>query len=348
MSKAGKTILIIIIILAVLAAGAFAVFNGVFSKMGKSSDLSYGADSPESAEALEKAEAERKEEMEKLSEEEKQALKDASDPETLSHNGVYENEGIKNILLIGRDTRNEDVAGASSDVIILLSLDDINERIILTSFMRDTYLTLPGEDEPSKLYTAVIKGGPSYLEETLETYFGAKIENYAMVNFTCFEEIVDTLGGIDLKLSDSECFRAGVTYEDLIDAENGIYHVNGRQALKYCRNRSSTPGADYDRTQRQRIVLKTIWNKVREMPVTKQTAVATKALEYVTTDLSRSECLALVAKLPQIKDYEFVSQRIPIDGTSIAYNPDPKFSIVSMEFPPNRAFLLDSLYGIEE
>ena len=133
-----------------------------------------------------------------------------------------------------------------------------------------------------------------------------------------------------------------------IDAENGIYHVNGRQALKYCRNRSSTPGADYDRTQRQRIVLKTIWNKVREMPVTKQTAVATKALEYVTTDLSRSECLALVAKLPQIKDYEFVSQRIPIDGTSVAYNPDPKFSIVSMEFPPNRAFLLDSLYGIEE
>ena len=58
MGKAGKTILIILIILAVLAAGAFAVFNGVFSKMGKSSDLSYGADSPESAEALEKAEAE--------------------------------------------------------------------------------------------------------------------------------------------------------------------------------------------------------------------------------------------------------------------------------------------------
>ncbi|MBQ6048783.1 MAG: hypothetical protein IJL40_05560, partial [Oscillospiraceae bacterium] len=63
MSKAGKTILIIIIILAVLAAGAFAVFNGVFSKMGKSSDLSYGTDTPENAEALEKAEAERREEM---------------------------------------------------------------------------------------------------------------------------------------------------------------------------------------------------------------------------------------------------------------------------------------------
>ena len=305
--------------------------------MGTDSSPVYGTDTPEN-----------REEIAQLGEDEKQEIIDASARAVSESRGAYESKSVKNILLIGVDTRNESYEGASSDSIILLSIDDAGKRLILTSVMRDTYLVLPGENEPSKLQSAIIKGGPEHLEETIEAYFGAKTDNYALVNFTGFEELIDAAGGLDLKLSDSECYRAEVTDESLVDAEKGIYHVNGRQALLYCRNRTSTLGSDYDRTQRQRTVLKTLWDKVKEMPVTKQAALASDALQYVTTDLSRGECLSLVGKLPGIRDYEFVSQRIPIDGTSIAYYPYPELSIVSMDFAPNREFLLESLYGIRE
>ncbi len=277
------------------------------------------------------------------------SIQDLFSGSELHDNGkTYSKKSVKNILLIGVDTSNEDFEGASSDSIILLSIDDKGERLILSSFMRDTYLTLPGEDEPSKLYTAIQKGGPEYLEETLEYYFGAEIENWALVNFEAFRNIIDTLGGIDLQLTDSEAMRAEVTGEDLIDAASGTYHLSGRQALKYCRDRSSSLGSDYDRTARQRTVIGTVWAKIKELPVTQQAKMALDIMEYIKTDMPKTEMVSYATKISSYRDYEMVSQRIPIDGTSNAYFLNEKMAIVEMEIEPNRAYLLESIYGIKE
>ena len=64
--------------------------------------------------------------------------------------------------------------------------------------------------------------------------------------------------------------------------------------------------------------------------------------------MPKTEMVSYATKIYSYRDYEMVSQRIPIDGTSNAYFLNEKMAIVEMEIEPNRAYLLESIYGIKE
>ena len=146
--------------------------------------------------------------------------------------------------------------------------------------MRDIFVSIPGYDD-NKLNAAYAFGGAKLACETLELNFGIRIDNYLIVDFNSFTDIVDSLGGIDLELTYNEItyinwqsYRNHQTedenelkadeytyYLDRDGYEVALVHVNGRQALWYARDRDSA-GSDFDRTQRQRIVINTIFNKL--------------------------------------------------------------------------------------
>ena len=70
------------------------------------------------------------------------------------------NEGIKTdsryrqIALLGIDTRNDTYSGARSDCIIIVTIDEQEKEIKLTSAYRDTYLDIPqkGLDKVTHAY----------------------------------------------------------------------------------------------------------------------------------------------------------------------------------------------------
>ena len=72
---------------------------------------------------------------------------------------------VRNILLIGSDTRNADERGRT-DSMILLSINSTTKEITMTSFMRDMYVNIKGIDADgndidtwSKLNAAYVYGG---------------------------------------------------------------------------------------------------------------------------------------------------------------------------------------------
>ena len=52
-------------------------------------------------------------------------------------------EHVYNILLIGDDSRNQDET-SRSDTMILISINEQTEQIIMTSLMRDSWVYIPG------------------------------------------------------------------------------------------------------------------------------------------------------------------------------------------------------------
>ena len=112
------------------------------------------------------------------------------------------NKDILNILLIGSDASSKDPNRASvtdkgnTDVMMLVSINPINQTIKLVSFMRDSYTYMDQFDRFAKLNAACANGGPGYLVQTIENDYKIKIDGYVMVDFDSFTHVIDVLGGV--------------------------------------------------------------------------------------------------------------------------------------------------------
>ena len=86
---------------------------------------------------------------------------------------------------------------------MILTVDSKNKSLKLTSLNRDTYVDIPGHGE-EKLTHAYAYGGVNLLVETIENNFEIDIQNYAVVDFYSFMDIVDALGGVEVDVHKNE------------------------------------------------------------------------------------------------------------------------------------------------
>ena len=70
---------------------------------------------------------------------------------------------------------------------MMVSIDTRNEKIKLTSFMRDMYVAIPGYGH-DKLNAAYAYGGPGLTIATLEDNFRVDIDRYVIIDFKKFVE----------------------------------------------------------------------------------------------------------------------------------------------------------------
>ncbi len=195
---------------------------------------------------------------------------------------------IKNIVLFGIDQTEGDIG--RSDAIIIATVDSLHKKLKLTSISRDSYVNIEGHGY-DKLNHAYAYGQEELAIKTINQTFGLDITDYAKVNFNNLKDIIDTLGGIDITVEDSEL-------GDLngVISTSGRQHVNGTQALAYSRIRKNS-GGDDSRTERQRMLLTEIFNKVSTVGILKLPSVVNDILPHVQTSLSTSEGLSLGTKV---------------------------------------------------
>ncbi len=271
---------------------------------------------------------------------------------------------VMNILLIGVD--NDKLATmnmlGNADGEVILSINRKTKEIVMTSIMRDLYVSIPNAFN-TKITLAYHHGGTATLIDTVEANLGVKIDNYILVNYINVTDIVDAMGGVDMELSETEiyymrkkidniCHLLNLNPADYYLHENqaGMNHLNGVQTAAYLRVRSAEINGvtnDYGRTERARKVLSLLIEKASGMKLTELDAAADTILPCITTDLSQSQLLDLVVKAPQYLKYRVVSQRIPVDGTF--YGANFYGSVLVMDPEANRQFLQRSIYeGIHD
>ncbi|HET7720680.1 MAG TPA: LCP family protein, partial [Acidimicrobiales bacterium] len=191
-----------------------------------------------------------------------------------------ETGNVMNVLMVGSDSRenttgyvadatgkgDEGTDGQRSDTIMILHVDPKEQKAAILSIPRDLYVPIPGHGK-DKVNSAFSAGGPQLLIRTIKEALGIEINHYVEVDFTGFERIVDTIGGV--KVYTDYPARDEMTGLDLPLA--GCNEVDGYQALAFVRSRYyetyergrwvSGANSDIDRIARQQDFIRRIMKK---------------------------------------------------------------------------------------
>lgn len=230
---------------------------------------------------------------------------------------------VQNILLIGSDSR--DTERGRSDSMILLSLNSQQNKLVMTSFMRDSFVTIPGYGD-GRLNAAFSYGGAELLMDTIEQNFHVEVNDYVQVDFFSFISIIDGFGGVEITLSDAEAQAVNEILHnevnglmgDAADADylsgGGTLRLNGKQALSYSRIRY-VGNSDFERTSRQREVLTQLFQELKTPNLAKIGSVISEVAPSLTTNMTTGELYTLSLKAPFLLGYSLEQLRIPAEGT---------------------------------
>ena len=212
-------------------------------------------------------------------------------------------QGITNILLVGVDGNNME-KGNRSDAMMIVTIDEKNQDIRLTSLARDTYVDIEGYST-EKLTHAYAYEGPSLLIDTINKNFDIAIDKYVAVSFESFEKIIDILGGVEINVSEKEVSQIpGVK-------SSGVQTLNGNQALSYSRIRYIDSA--YARDNRQRTVIEALYNKLVEDFNSNIMTVLNEVLRYTKTNMSPLEIVSIANKAIKIKDTDLDQVEFPFE-----------------------------------
>ena len=217
---------------------------------------------------------------------------------------VEEKGGVTNILLAGIDGNNLE-KGNRSDSMMILTIDEKNNDIRITSLARDTYVDIPGYGE-QKLTHAYAYGGPALLLQTIDKNFGIKIDKYAAVSFDSFEKIIDAIGGVEIDILPKE-----VSHIPGIDGP-GKQKLNGAEALAYSRIRYADDA--YHRDNRQRTVLQAAYNKLAKTSSGDLIELGNTIIGYTKTNMPPMEIFKLATKVLKMNSTNFAQLEFPLDG----------------------------------
>ncbi|WP_286183925.1 LCP family protein [Clostridium sp. CCUG 7971] len=251
------------------------------------------------------------------------SIHDSSADQSILDNLNFKNEkGITNILLAGTDGRPGE-KNSRSDAMMILTVDNKNKSLKLTSLARDSYVDIPGHGK-QKLTHAYVYGGINLLTETIEKNFDLDIQNYAVVDFFSFMDIVDALGGVSVEVKKDELKELNKfipeTYAWNESSDKGSIEyvnsagkqtLNGYQTLAFSRIRKNDTAMERDRRQRE--VIEGLISGVNDLPITKYPNLVDTILPYVKTNMKPTQILALGGKVLSIGDLSIKQMEFPID-----------------------------------
>lgn len=236
-------------------------------------------------------------------------------------------DSVHNILLLGMDSRGTSVSGRT-DTMMLLSVDVDKKTIKLVSFLRDTYVEIPG-NKNNRLNSAYVIGGFDLLAKTLQKNFGVKPDAYVAINLAGLVDVIDQLGGVDVDVPASKIDRVNAVIYwyniQVLGSKNerqgflthgGMQHLNGKQAEAWARYRHSE--SDFQRSARQRQLIQILFGKISEMSVPQLISFAMDNMYLVKTNLSASDIITLAPAVLALKNAEITELQIPLSSAYTA------------------------------
>lgn len=213
---------------------------------------------------------------------------------------------IENLLIIGIDGTDVENEGHRSDTMLIVSIHKSTGTVKLASVMRDIWAYYPNKNAWNKINASYAWGGPGQTVNIINENFDLDIQEYVVLDFSGFEDIVDMLGGLDLSLTDKEASKIlGIN-------SAGTYHLNGEQALAYSRTRKID--SDFVRVQRQRNVLMAIFAYIRGENPANQYNIAVDSLEYMRSNISGADITGRLFELALKIDSNIDQMTVPGTG----------------------------------
>lgn len=241
-----------------------------------------------------------------------------------------------NILLLGVAGKGHD-GSELTDTIVILMIRPQQKRVALLSIPRDLYVKVPdlniGYSRVNAVYTfgnqyKYETGGIGLLKKTIKEVTGVPIDNYVLMDFEGFVDLVDTLGGIEVDnkedIYDTAYPGPNFTYQTF-KLKKGGHLLDGQTALKYVRTRHSAEG-DFGRARRQQEALQVIRTKIFDLnpifELDKISQIMDTLGEHIKTDLAIDEMKTL---------YDIHKEEPLVTSAVIDANPETGVVIESKE-----------------
>ncbi len=254
--------------------------------------------------------------------------------------GVSAKNNIVHVMLLGVDSRKDDVG--RSDTMMVTALDEDKGKAALLSVPRDTRVSIDGHGY-EKINHAYAYGGHKLSQKSVESLLGVKIDHYIIINTTAFERIIDAMGGVDIDV------EKRMHYEDpwddngglVIDLYPGEQHMDGKKAIQYVRYRDGE--GDIGRIGRQQKFVKACLSKLisAEM-LPRLPKFIEEVSSAISTDMSVPELLSFAKQMKTIHDNGLSAQMVPGQP---AYLQDVSYWIP--DITDLRQLIMDEL-GIEQ
>ncbi|MCQ2551597.1 MAG: LCP family protein [Clostridia bacterium] len=251
-----------------------------------------------------------------------------------------------NVLISGNDTTGEITDVAKSDVNMIMTVNPKTHKIRLTSIPRDYYVHVPSLDAYDKL-THTGNFGVDTTAETIEELLGIDVNYYVKVNFTCVVELVDAIGGIDVK-SDYDFVTSG-RQNNGYQFHVGMNHCDGAHALAFSRERHAFPSGDNQRVLNQQKVIEAMIKKCTSSTVilTKYGSILGAVGKYMKTNMSDKNVKKLAKlQLSDMKGWKITKGALVGTGaTSTVYSLGSAQCYVMM---PDQVSLAEASEGIHK
>ncbi len=249
----------------------------------------------------------------------------------------YDDDNVINILLIGADT----LSGVGrSDTMILASINTDDKRIVLTSLMRDMWVSIP-DHKDNRLNAAHSAGGPELLMETIYANFDIRVDKYVKVDFSSFKKAVDAIGGIDITVNEDNYDFFSRNYSNV--SLGKVIHLDGEKALRYARDRNYSQG-DFIRTLHQRDLLVQFAKQLAQKSLDEIDSVVNLVLGYVRTNIPKMELKNYIGDALTYLSYDMETARLPCAGSFKNANKNGR-AVLEVNFDMNIHFIKTKIYG---
>lgn len=213
-----------------------------------------------------------------------------------------------NMYIAGGDAYGTIDKVMNTDVNMIVTVDPINNKILLTSIPRDYYVKLSGLGENA--YDKLTHAGYYGIEasvNSIQELLDIEINYYVKVNFSTIEQVIDAMGGVTV-YSEYEFVTAFGHYIKV-----GYNDLNGEAALSFARERYSFVDGDVQRVKNQQKVLSAIIDKFTssETLINRYPNILNSVSNSFTTNLDKKSISRLVKKqLSDMRGWSIESQNL--------------------------------------
>lgn len=237
----------------------------------------------------------------------------------------YEETGYLNVALFGVDTRaNDEEMGTRSDTIMIASLNRETKEVKIVSIYRDTLLEQK-DGSFNKANASYSFGGAEEAISMMNRNLDLDIQHYVTVDFAALVHVIDAVGGIEVDVTEEEIPYINGYAVEIIEntgvdtwavTDPGYQNLTGVQATAYARIRA-TEGDDFKRTERQRLVLTKVAEKLQQSDLSTLNKIIDKVFPMVETNFTMTEILMYAKDVT--KYYFGETSGFPYDVSTMVY-----------------------------
>ena len=245
--------------------------------------------------------------------------------------------GVKNFLFIGADhwDRSE-LTKSYSDYMVLATVNSNNREVSFTTILKESYVYIPSIG-CGRLTNAYNFGGVELVVRTIEENYGLKIDNYLLLDYHYFIQMIDVVGGIEVPIEKYQVpyinqyirslenvykSTSDIVKTEYLEEKSGKFLLDGAQTLAYIRYYHE---GDWARSERYDRMMEGFYKSLCRTRLCK---IVNNIFPLFTTDLSFDEYQELLYYLPLYLKYEVKVNELPCENRVAPFKESYRYNVL--------------------